>query len=489
MRTKIPISLLVLMLVVTTSSTAFAGAKVKIVNGDGPNEGFNDPTPVPPAPGNNGKTLGKQRQIAFQFAANIWGATLPDIGDYQIRVFAQFNALTCSPAGVVLGSAGPITVWSDFPGATFSSTWYHASLANKLAGFDLLPGPKIDPVPSFSSFVENNEIIAQFNSGLGVNPACAPSFWYYGLDTNTPPNGINLVAVLLHEFGHGLGFSNFVNEATGVELGDDPMTPAEDGLDDIYSKFTRDNTTGKTWDTMTNAERQASAVNTSNVVLIGSNVTNAVNNGALTGNPTLTVNSPGGIAGSYLIGPAGFGSAFPAVGLTGNVELVNDGVGVVTNGCEPLPPAGGPGRIALIDRGLCTFVTKVLNAQNAGYAGVLIADNVAGSPPAGLGGCNGAITIPSGRITLADGNTIKANLGTGVNVTMGTDPSDIAGADGAGNAQVYAPSVVALGSSISHYDTAAYPNQLMEPFINCNLTHSVQVPQDLTFELLKDLGW
>ena len=39
------------------------------------------------------------------------------------------------------------------------------------------------------------------------------------------------------------------------------------------------------------------------------------------------------------------------------------------------------GKIALIDRGTCTFPEKVKNAQNAGAIGVIIADNAAGSPP------------------------------------------------------------------------------------------------------------
>jgi hypothetical protein len=29
----------------------------------------------------------------------------------------------------------------------------------------------------------------------------------------------------------------------------------------------------------------------------------------------------------------------------------------------------------------------------------------------------------------------------------------------------------------------------MEPAINGDLTHEVTVPKDLTFELLKDIGW
>jgi hypothetical protein len=46
---------------------------------------------------------------------------------------------------------------------------------------------------------------------------------------------------------------------------------------------------------------------------------------------------------------------------------------------------------------------------------------------------------------------------------------------------------VALGSSISHYDTAASPNLLMEPAITPTLEASVNV--DLTAALFEDIGW
>jgi len=141
MRTKILTSILVLTLVTALSSPAFA-AKLKIVNGDGPGEGFNDPTPAAPVGGNKGKTIGEQRQIAFEYAANLWGATLPVNEDFQIRVFSRFDPLTCTATGAVLGSAGPVTVFSDFPGATFPATWYSSAEANRLAGFDLFPGPR-----------------------------------------------------------------------------------------------------------------------------------------------------------------------------------------------------------------------------------------------------------------------------------------------------------------------------------------------------------
>ena len=64
-----------------------------------------------------------------------------------------------------------------------------------------------------------------------------------------------------------------------------------------------------------------------------------------------------------------------------------------------------------------------------------------------------------------------------------------AGADALGRARVYAPFPVAGGSSISHYDTVASRNLLMEPAINGDLTHNLKAPSDLTYELMRDIGW
>jgi hypothetical protein len=48
---------------------------------------------------------------------------------------------------------------------------------------------------------------------------------------------------------------------------------------------------------------------------------------------------------------------------------------------------------------------------------------------------------------------------------------------------------VALGSSLSHWEVIAFPNQLMEPAINPDLTHELIAPFDLTLTLLRDVGW
>lgn len=121
---------------------------------------------------------------------------------------------------------------------------------------------------------------------------------------------------------------------------------------------------------------------------------------------------------------------------------------------------------------------------------MIVADNQAGIPPASLGGSDSTIVIPSVRITQVDGNTVKSALSSGpVNVTLGLDTSRRAGADSNNHALLNAPNPVQPGSSISHWDPIAFPNQLLEPAINGDLTHSVTPPQDLTFRLLQDEGW
>ena len=42
---------------------------------------------------------------------------------------------------------------------------------------------------------------------------------------------------------------------------------------------------------------------------------------------------------------------------------------------------------------------------------------------------------------------------------------------------------------MSHFDTVAFKNLLMEPAINADLTHKLKAPDDLTLELLRDVGW
>jgi len=447
---RFSLAFLAALVVCSLSSSAFGAATVVIQNTDAPNVGFNDPTPVAPVGGNTGTTLGQQRLNAVQFAANLWGATLNSTT--TITVSAHWEPLEC---GVLAGARSP-SIFGGFSGAPFENTWYSGALANALHGSDLSANPEIE---------------ATFNSSVGTSTCSSFSPFYLGFDNNHA-NAADLVTVSLHELAHGLGVQTFTAISTGVQ---------PNNLPSIYDRFLFDNLTNKTWLQMTNAERQASAVNTTHLTWNGPNVTSQ--SAGILATPRLRVNSPAGIAGNYQVGTAGFGPALSFPGQTANVVQAspNDGCSISNGGAIS-------GKIALIDRGNCNFTVKVKNAQDVGAIAVVIVNNVAGAPPA-MGGFDPAITIPSVSITQTNGDTIKAQLGSGVNATVFRDPATPGGADPAGRPLMYAPSNLEQGSSVSHWDTSLFPNQLMEPSINGDLTHSVDTPQDLTAALLRDIGW
>jgi hypothetical protein len=467
---KFALPLVLLVLLTAWSQTALGAATIVIQNNDSAGAGFNDATPVSSVGGNTGTTLGQQRLNAFQFAANVWGATLNSNVTITIRA-SWSSTLTCSSSSAVLGQAGPNSIFRNFPNAPLANTWYAAALANALAGNDLNSS--------------SPEITAEFNARLGNTGCLDGTHFYLGLDNNHGAD-IDLVTVLMHEFAHGLGFETFTDETTGQQAGD-----SQGGFfPSIFDDFLFDNRAGKNWAQMTDAERKTSAIDTGNLVWTGSQTTTDV--GSVLGTPRLRVNAPAGIAGNYAVGTADFGGRLNTSGGTGSVVQAldpSDSSGAsTTDGCSSLTNAGSvTGKIALIDRGTCTFVTKVKNAQNAGAVGVIIANNTSGTIQ--MGGADATITIPVLMISQADGSTIKGQLPSGVNATLLIDTSVAAGADAQHHALLYTPNPVEGGSSVSHWDTTLSPNQLMEPDISGDLLHSVVVPQDLTFSLLKDLGW
>lgn len=232
-------------LVVALPLTSGAHAvEVVVVNLDDPDEGFNDPEPRAPVGGNSGTTLGQQRLNAFQFAADQWGERL--VSSVIIRVEANMDPLPCSSTSGVLGAAGTTFVFRDFPGAAFSNTWYHSSLADRLAGSELNPG--------------ENDIGSVFNSDLDDDPNClGPVTWYYGFD-EAPAGTISFVETVLHEIGHGVGVSTFVDLETGERLLD---------FDDIYMKFLEDHDSTLLWPNMNNAQRADSATDTGDLHWLG----------------------------------------------------------------------------------------------------------------------------------------------------------------------------------------------------------------------------
>lgn len=245
---------LTLLLVIALLASPATAATIVIVNKDAPGVGFNDPTVAAPIGGNTGATLGEQRLIAFQTAANIWGAKLSS--PVTIKIAANFQPLTpCNSGSGVIGSAGPSTFLRNFTNAPRANTWYPVALASALSGVDQAAGQP-----------DGASIEASFNSNIGTAGCLSGVSWYLGLDGNEGFNQIDLVVTLLHEFGHGLGFLSIVDLGDGSFFGASP---------DPFAFLTFDITASLFWDVMSNAQRLTSMVNNGNVVMTGPNVTPA----------------------------------------------------------------------------------------------------------------------------------------------------------------------------------------------------------------------
>jgi hypothetical protein len=442
------------------ASSAFAGkGRVVIVNSDPANVGLNEKTAASPVGGNSGTTLGQQRINVFEAAAARWSSVLET--DVDIRIRASFSSLTCTEGSIILGSAGAVSWSANFTGAPRPNVWYPSALANKFAGRDLNPS--------------QDDIAMQFNSDLD-KPTCAGDRgWYYGLDGEEGVND-SLYAVALHEIGHGIGMAG-----RGVSY--------FQNFPSVYDLYMLDRIAGRTWDQLSEEQRLVSRTNTGNLVWNGPHAT-ARAALVLERPPVLTVGAK-----NYDVGTASFGTPVKVASMSGRVAAALDAgneEGPSTfDGCTPYENASEvAGRIALVDRGTCTFVAKALNAQAAGATGLVIADNrrndaCANTPP-GMSGSNDEVRIPVVSLTQDDGAELRAGAGSGsASALLRLDPTRMAGTSTEGHVRLYAPCEFSGGSSLYHWDTTATPNLLMEPFINSDLTDTV----DLTIYQLMDIGW
>jgi hypothetical protein len=260
------------------ASTARAKATIVIIDKDAAGQGFNDNTPFSPVGGNNATTLGQARMIAFQAAAAIWSTRLES--SVEIDVDAQWAALACSIYSGVLGQAGTIAVFQNFSHAPYPNTSYAGALANALAGEDLDP--------------KTSEIAATFNTALGT-ASCFPSNpWYFGLDGAGPSYAVDLVSIVAHELGHGLGFQTYINVSTGAKYA---------GMDDAYLlNLEQYGASPSVLRDMTDAERALADTSEPSLLWTGSQVTQA-------GLSTLTAGVNHGLVRLYGPNPIRVGSS------------------------------------------------------------------------------------------------------------------------------------------------------------------------------------
>ncbi|MCB2153481.1 hypothetical protein KQI84_01230 [bacterium] len=194
---------------------------------EGASEGFND------------ATYGASRKTAFETALANWSDILEGPNNVSIVVQAQFNPLG---GGGILGYATSGSSYYQIASGE-PSTLYGPSLAKAISGSDMNGSTP--------------EIYIVFNSD--IDAGAVPGFsWYYGTDGNPASNEFDLITVCMHEIGHGLGFSDLINDTTGAWAAGlpgiyDRMLTEYDGVD-TYTPLT----------SMTNGQRY-SAIRSTNL--------------------------------------------------------------------------------------------------------------------------------------------------------------------------------------------------------------------------------
>jgi hypothetical protein len=143
-------------------------------------------------------------KAAFQRAVDIWAELL--VSSVPIKITAIWEELDKG----VLGAANPSSNFINFPGAREVNRFYPLALAEKLAGRDL-------------NGVDEDDIYCTFNSKMP---------WYFGLDSKLPLGTFDFTSTVLHELGHGLGFTTtmFVSGQQGFYGFGTPFS-------NIYDKF------------------------------------------------------------------------------------------------------------------------------------------------------------------------------------------------------------------------------------------------------------
>jgi len=126
------------------------------------------------------------------------------------------------------------------------------------------------------------------------------------------------------------------------------------------------------------------------------------------GLPSAVTVSSGAAAGTYLAQYARYSPPATTAGTPGTLVLVNDGAGAPNDGCDAFSlPAGA---IAVVDTATaCTNHAQTLNAQNAGAVAVVIV-HTTDNPALTSGPMFPVINVPTIRVGLTDGNTIKAAI-------------------------------------------------------------------------------
>lgn len=149
----------------------------------------------------------------------------------------------------------------------------------------------------------------------------------------------------------------------------------------------------------------------------------------------IKVNSPSSISGDYSAIDNSFVDGhvdlpIHPLNLTANLVLYDDGEVNNAEACVPAINASSlNGNIAVIRRGTCTSIEKVLNAQDAGAIAVIVVNNLDNNLY--ISGSDDTITIPAICVNQSTGEFLINQMATNtVEVSLSMPPSGFINADG-----------------------------------------------------------
>lgn len=138
------------------------------------------------------------------------------------------------------------------------------------------------------------------------------------------------------------------------------------------------------------------------------------------GGKIVKVNAPGAIIGTYSgQASSGWGGAITTTPITGDVVITDDGSGSddATKNCTP-PVNSLQGKIAMVDRGVCEFGRKALNAQQAGAIACIICNFEDATIGMAAGTAGAQVTIPTIMMTKPDCDKLRQFAGNGLNLSL-----------------------------------------------------------------------
>lgn len=133
--------------------------------------------------------------------------------------------------------------------------------------------------------------------------------------------------------------------------------------------------------------------------------------------PLVNIVAPQNAIAGYSASQATFGGDLDDGPIEADVVLVDDGSSSPTLGCDP-PQNDVNGKIAMIDRGVCEFGTKMLNAEQQGAIAVIVCNYQDGLVSMAPGRDGGSVTIPGVFLSKSDCDQIKLSLDNGLRIKL-----------------------------------------------------------------------